>query len=72
MSVLKHFGKYYHCARIDFKSFFALVIVLQVKIANTIFGCLCSFAREYFFSNSSVGKVCELQTPALEFFKISF
>ena len=40
LSVLKYLGKHYHWARNDFESFFALAIVLQVKIANTILGCL--------------------------------
>ena len=40
LSVLKHLGKHYHCARNDLRALFALAIVLQVKIANTIFGCL--------------------------------
>ena len=40
LSVLKHLDKHYHCASNDFESCSALAIVLQVKIANTIFGCL--------------------------------
>ena len=40
VSVLKHLGKHYRCGRNDFESFCDLVIVLQVKIADPIFGCL--------------------------------